>query len=78
MRDYDSVNFAPRIRRQVLFTLSVTDVICPPTGVSAAFHQLKTSKAICHRVDTGPVSRPDYEAGLCDEVLAYVRSSNSP
>jgi cephalosporin-C deacetylase-like acetyl esterase len=78
VRDYDSVNFAPRLRRQVLFTLSVTDRICPPPGVSAAFHQLKTTKVIWNYLDAGHVSRPDYEAGFSDEVLAYVRSSNSP
>lgn len=78
VRYYDSVNFAPRIRRQVFFTVGFIDHICPPTGVYAAFNQLRTKKTIWNHLDTGHVSRPDYEARVHDEVLAYVRSSNSP
>lgn len=77
VRYYDSVNFAPRIRGQVFFTVGFIDHICPPTGVYAAFNQLKTKKVIWNHLDTGHVSRPDYEARVRDEVLAYIRSSNS-
>lgn len=78
VRYYDSVNFAPRIRGQVFFTVGFIDHICPPTGVYAAFNQLKTKKDIWNHLDTGHVSRPDYEARVRDEVLSYLVSSNSP
>ncbi len=76
VRYYDSVNFAPRIRAQVFFTVGFIDHICPPTGVYAAFNQLKTKKDIWNHLDTGHVSRPDYEARVRDEVLSYIVSSN--
>lgn len=76
VRYYDSVNFAPRIRGHVFFTVGFIDHICPPTGVYAAFNQLKTKKDIWNHLDTGHVSRPDYEARVRDEVLAYIVSSN--
>lgn len=78
VRYYDSVNFAPRIRAQVFFTVGFIDHICPPTGVYAAFNRLETKKEIWNHLDTGHVSRPDYEARVRDEVLAYIRSSNTP
>jgi len=76
VRYYDSVNFAPRVRAQVFFTVGFIDHICPPTGVYAAFNQLKTKKDIWNHLDTGHVSRPDYEARVRDEVLSYIVSSN--
>ena len=78
VRYYDSVNFAPRVRAQVFFTVGFIDHICPPTGVYAAFNQLQTKKDIWNHLDTGHVSRPDYEARVREEVLAYIRSSNTP
>ncbi|MBI5768696.1 MAG: acetylxylan esterase [Verrucomicrobia bacterium] len=75
VRYYDSVNFAPRIRAQVFLTVGFIDHICPPTGVYAAFNQIKTTKHLWPHLDTGHVSRPDYEARVRDEVLAYLRTS---
>jgi cephalosporin-C deacetylase-like acetyl esterase len=77
VRYYDSVNFASRIRGQVFFTVGFIDHICPPTGIYAAFNQLQTKKDIWNHLDTGHVSRPDYEARVRDEVLAYIRSTGS-
>ena len=76
VRYYDAVNFAPRIRGQVFFTVGFIDHICPPTGVYAAFNQLNTKKVIWNHLDTGHVSRPDFEARVRDEVLSYIVSSN--
>lgn len=78
VRYYDAVNFAPRIGAQVFVTVGFIDHICPPTGVYAAFNQITARKDIWNHLDTGHVSRPDYEARVRDEVLAYLRSSNSP
>jgi cephalosporin-C deacetylase-like acetyl esterase len=75
VRYYDAVNFAPRIKAQVFVTLGFIDHICPPTGVYAAFNQLKTKKNIWNHLDTGHVSRPDYEARVRDEVLTYLRTA---
>lgn len=77
VRYYDAVNFASRIRAQVFFTVGFIDHICPPTGIYAAFNQLRTKKDIWTHLDTGHVSRPDYEARVRDEVLAYIRSSTA-
>ena len=78
VRYYDSVNFAPRIRAQVFVTVGFIDHICPPTGVYAAFNQIDARKDIWQHLDTGHVSRPDYEARVRDEILTYVRGSASP
>jgi cephalosporin-C deacetylase-like acetyl esterase len=77
VRYYDSVNFAPRIRAQAFFTVGFIDHICPPTGVYAAFNQLMAKKDIWNHLDTGHVSRPDYEARVRAEVLAYLRRAQA-
>ncbi len=77
VRYYDSVNFAPRIRAQTFFTVGFIDHICPPTGIYAAFNQLTAKKEIWNHLDTGHVSRADYEARVRDEVLAYVKATSS-
>ena len=71
VRYYDAVNFAPRIRAQVFVTVGFIDHICPPTGVYAMFNQLPGEKKIWQHLDTGHVSRPDYEARVRAEVLAW-------
>jgi cephalosporin-C deacetylase-like acetyl esterase len=78
VRYYDAVNFAPRIRAQVFFTVGFIDHICPPTGVYAAYNQLRGQKQIWHHVDTGHVSRADYDARVRQEVLTYIASAAPP
>lgn len=78
VRYYDAVNFAPRIRAQVFVTLGFIDHICPPTGIYAMYNQLRARKQLWEHLDTGHVSRRDYDARVREEVLAYLRSSASP
>jgi cephalosporin-C deacetylase len=75
VRYYDAVNFAARIRGAAFFTVGFIDHICPPTGVYAAYNQLRGKKQIWNHLDTGHVSRPDYEARVRTEVLAYIVGS---
>lgn len=73
---YDAVNFAPRIRGRVFVTLGFIDHICPPTGIYAMYNQVRAPKKIWEHLDTGHVSRPDYEARVREEVLAWLRNGN--
>jgi cephalosporin-C deacetylase-like acetyl esterase len=75
VRYYDAMNFAPRIQAQVFVTVGFIDHICPPTGIYAAYNQIKGPKQIWEHLDTGHVSRRDYEARVRDEVLAYLQAS---
>jgi cephalosporin-C deacetylase-like acetyl esterase len=75
VRYYDAVNFATRTRAQAFVTVGFIDIICPPTGVYAAFNQLPQPKHIWNHVDTGHISRADYDAGVRDAVLAYLSQS---
>lgn len=76
-RYYDSMNFAARIKGEVFVTVGFIDHICPPTGVYAAYNQISTKKAIWPHLDTGHVSRADYEARVRDEVLRYLKESSA-
>jgi cephalosporin-C deacetylase-like acetyl esterase len=78
VRYYDAVNFAPRIKAQVFVTLGFIDHICPPTGIHAMYNQLRGKKQSWEHLDTGHVSRRDYEARVRDEVLAYLQASATP
>lgn len=78
VRYYDAVNFAPRIRAQQFWTVGFIDHICPPTGIYAAFNRGRSKKEIWRHLDTGHVSRPDYEARVRDAVLAYARAAAAP
>jgi cephalosporin-C deacetylase-like acetyl esterase len=73
VRYYDAVNFAARAKAQAFLTVGFIDIVCPPTGVYAAYNQLTGKKRIWHHVDTGHISRADYEAGVRDAVLDYLR-----
>jgi cephalosporin-C deacetylase-like acetyl esterase len=75
VRYYDAVNFAARTRAQAFVTVGFIDIICPPTGVYAAFNQLPQPKHIWNHLDTGHISRADYDAGVRDAVLAYLSQS---
>ncbi|MBI5689617.1 MAG: acetylxylan esterase [Verrucomicrobia bacterium] len=77
VRYYDAVNFAPRIRARVFVTVGYIDHICPPTGVYAMFNQLRGERKIWEHLDTGHVSRPDYEARVREEVLAWAGAAKS-
>jgi hypothetical protein len=46
--------------------------ICPPTGIYAMYNQLRGKKQVWEHLDTGHVSRRDYEAPVREEVLAYL------
>ena len=74
VRYYDAVNFATRTRAQAFITVGVIDVVCPPTGVYAAYNQLTGKKRIWNHIDTGHISRADYEAGVREAVLEYLKS----
>lgn len=74
-RYYDAVNFAARTKAQAFFTVGFIDITCPPTGVYAAYNQLSGRKRIWNHVDTGHVSKPEYEAGVRDAVLRYLKET---
>lgn len=76
VRYYDAINFAPRIRGRVFVTVGFIDHICPPTGIYAAFNEINVPKKIWQHLDTGHVSRPDYEARVREEVLAWLRDGS--
>jgi cephalosporin-C deacetylase-like acetyl esterase len=73
VRYFDAVNFAARARAQAFITVGFIDVVCPPTGVYAAFNQLPQPKKIWQHVDTGHISRADYDAGVRTAILAYLQ-----
>ena len=75
VRYYDAVNFSARSHAQSFVTIGFIDIVCPPTGVYAAFNQLPQPKRIWNHLDTGHISRAEYEAGVRDAVLAYLKQS---
>lgn len=77
VRYYDAVNFASRLSAPVFVTLGFIDHICPPTGIYAMYNQLRGRKQLWEHLDTGHVSRRDYDARVREEVLAYVQASSS-
>lgn len=76
-RYYDAMNFATRTKAAAFFTVGFIDAICPPTGVYATYNQLTGPKQIWNHVDTGHVSRPDYEARIRAEILRHIASAAS-
>jgi cephalosporin-C deacetylase len=72
-RYYDSVNFAARTRAQAFFTVGFTDIVCPPTGVYAAYNQLRGKKSILNHVHTGHVSSPEADEAVRSAVLVYLK-----
>jgi cephalosporin-C deacetylase-like acetyl esterase len=75
VRYYDAVNFAARTKAQAFITVGFIDIVCPPTGVYAAYNQLTGKKQIWHHLETGHVGRADYDARVREEVLAYVKGA---
>ena len=75
VRYYDAVNFAARTKAQAFIALGFIDIVCPPTGVYAACNQLSGKKHIWHHLDTGHIGRADYDAGVRDAVLAYLKET---
>lgn len=73
VRYYDAVNFSARSHAQSFVTVGFIDIVCPPTGVYAAFNQLPQPKHIENHIDTGHISRADYDAGVRDAVGAYLK-----
>jgi hypothetical protein len=53
VRYYDAVNFAARTKAQAFITVGFIDIVCPPTGVYAAYNQLSGKKQIWNHLDTG-------------------------
>ena len=49
--------------------------MCPPTGVYAAYNQLSGKKHIWNHLDTGHISRKDYDEGVRNAVLAYLKET---
>ncbi len=43
---FDGVNFAKRTQAQALFSVSLMDTVCPPSGVFAAYNAVNTPKEI--------------------------------
>ena len=75
VRYYDAVNFAARSRAQSFVTVGFIDIVCPPTGVYAAFNRLPQPKHIWNHLDTGHISRADYDAGVRAAVLDYLKQA---
>jgi alpha-L-fucosidase 2 len=76
-RYYDAANFVTRTKAQAFFTVGFIDVVCAPTGIYAVYNQIPGVKKIWNHVDTGHVSRADYNARVRDEVLAYIKNARS-
>ena len=74
-RYYDAVNFAARTHARAFVTTGFIDVICPPTGVYAAYNQLPGPKQIWNHVDTGHIARADYDAAVREAVLTYLKGA---
>ena len=74
VRYYDAVNFAARTKAQAFITTGFIDIVCPPTGVYAAYNQLSGRKHIWNHLDTGHIGRKDYDDGVREAVLAYLKS----
>ncbi|MDI1248304.1 MAG: acetylxylan esterase [Lacunisphaera sp.] len=74
-RYYDAMNFATRTKAAAFFTVGFIDAICPPTGVYATYNQLTGPKQIWNHVDTGHVSRLEYDARIRAEILRHIASA---
>jgi len=76
VRYCDAVNFAARTKAQAFVTTGFIDIVCPPTGVYAAYNQLSGRKHIWNHLDTGHISRKDYDEGVREAVLAYLKTGS--
>ena len=75
VRYYDACNFAARTKAQAFITTGFIDIVCPPTGVYAAYNQLSGKKHIWNHLDTGHIGKSEYEAGVREAVLAYLKEA---
>ncbi len=75
VRYYDAMNFAARTKAQAFITTGFIDIVCPPTGVYAAYNQLAGKKQIWPHLDTGHISKHEYEDRVREEVLACLKES---
>ena len=76
VRYFDAVNFAARTKAQAFITVGFIDLTCPPTGVYAAYNQLAGKKRIWNHLDTGHISTAEYDAGVREAVLAYLKEAD--
>jgi cephalosporin-C deacetylase-like acetyl esterase len=74
---YDCLHFAPRIKARVFLTVGFLDPICVPTGIYAAYNQIRSEKHILPMPDAGHPGRPDYNKRTTDEVLEYLKTKTS-
>ncbi len=74
-RYYDAVNFASRISATALLTAGFIDVICPPTGVYAAYNNLKGKKQMIDHLYTGHVATAEESAAVRQAILNYIKEA---
>jgi cephalosporin-C deacetylase-like acetyl esterase len=65
---YDTVNFAKRLRRPVLFTVGYNDENCAPTSVYAAYNVVTAAKDLVVDLDAGHTVTP----GMDSQVRAWL------
>jgi cephalosporin-C deacetylase-like acetyl esterase len=75
IRYYDAVNFASRIKVPTFLTLGWTDHICPPTGVYAAYNQLKGPKKVLDLTNLSHFRSVEGDTFVRASIKEYVASS---
>ena len=69
------MNFAARTHAQAFFTVGFIDITCPPTGVYAAYNQLRAKKNILNNIHTGHIATQEVDEVVRSAVLTYLKQS---
>lgn len=76
VRYYDACHFAARMKATAFVTVGYIDVVCPPTGVYAAYNQIPGEKYLWEHLDTGHISKSEYDARVREEILTHLKGTN--
>jgi len=75
IRYYDATNFATRIKGPTYVTLGWTDQLCPPTGIYAAYNQLKVPKKILDLKNLAHLRSVEGDKFVRDSIKEYLAST---
>lgn len=72
VRYFDGVNFCARTKASALFVVGFNDSACTPSGVYAAFNNLKGKKQIINEVTNGHFVNPESQKAMNDAIVRHV------
>ena len=76
-RYFDGTNFARRTKADAFFTVGFVDASCPPTGVYAAYNELRGAKEMLDQYFLGHHPSDEADAASREAVLQHVQAAAS-